>query len=242
MFKCPGAQNFRQPKPENIKCPFCSCDVEIWSDEVKATCPKCKKEFMREGEQSCLDWCKFAKDCLGDPLYDNYIRNKAVTMKTKLLKELETYFVDDTKRIYHAKKVMNYAEDLLKEEKGDWHIVIPTSILHDVGIKPAEQKYGSSAGHYQEKEGPRIARKILLKYGFKKKDIDQICEIIAHHHTPGKVNTNNFKILYDADWLVNLKDKASVKDKEKFKAIINKVFLTKTGKVIAQKMYLSNEE
>ena len=175
-------------------------------------------------------------------MYDKYIRNKAVTMKTKLLKELENYFGDDTKRIDHAKKVMNYAEDLLREEKGDLHIIIPTCILHDVGIKAAEEKNGSSAGHYQEKEGPGIARKILLKYGFKKEDIDQICEIIVHHHTPGKVNTNNFKILYDADWLVNLKGEVNVKDKEKFKAIINKAFLTKTGKIIAQKLYLSNED
>lgn len=77
MFKCPGAQNFKQPKPENIKCPFCSYDTEIWSDETKTTCPKCKKKFTRKSEQSCLDWCKYAKDCLGDPLYDKYIRNKA---------------------------------------------------------------------------------------------------------------------------------------------------------------------
>ena len=29
----------------------------------------------------------------------------------------------------------------------------------------------------------------------KKEDIDEICEIIANHHNPGKVNTQNFKIL-----------------------------------------------
>ncbi|MFH1868963.1 MAG: phosphohydrolase [Candidatus Omnitrophota bacterium] len=68
--------SFRQPKPDNIRCPFCFFDVEIWSDEVKATCPKCKKTFMRESEQSCLDWCKFAKDCVGDSLYKKYLHNK----------------------------------------------------------------------------------------------------------------------------------------------------------------------
>jgi len=39
--------------------------------------------------------------------------------------------------------------------------VIPASILHDVGIKAAEEKHGSSAGHFQELEGPEIARKIF---------------------------------------------------------------------------------
>lgn len=238
-IKCPGSQLFRQPKPENIPCPFCSADVEIWSDEVKATCPKCKKEFMRAAEQSCLDWCKFARECLGDPLYDKYVHNKTETIRVKLLKELEDYFGTDTKRIEHAKKVMLYAEGLLKKEKGDWHIVMPASILHDIGLKAAEKKYGSTAGKYQEKEGPEIARKILLKYGFQKGAIEEICEIIRYHHSPGKVDTDNFRVLYDADWLVNLKDEVDTKDKEKLKVLIEKIFLTSSGKETARNIYLS---
>lgn len=34
-----------------------------------------------------------------------------------------------------------------------------TAVLHDVGIKVAEQKYNSSAGHYQQLEGPPVARR-----------------------------------------------------------------------------------
>ena len=107
-----------------------------------------------------------------------------------------------------------------------------------MGIKTAEKKYGSAAGHHQEKEGPDIARKILLKLGCKKEDIDEICEIIAHHHTPGKVDTQNFKILYDSDRLINLKDEVDLDDKKKLRGMIDKVFLTKSGKEIAQKKYL----
>lgn len=162
-----------------------------------------------------------------------------VDIKQKLIQELETYFGSDTKRIEHAKSVLHFTEELLKREKADWHIVIPASILHDVGIKAAEEKYGSSASHYQEKEGPIIAKEILLKLEFKKEDIDEICEIIAHHHTPGKINTQNFKILYDADWLVNLKEKVNIEDKDKLNRVINKVFLTDTGKALAQKLYLA---
>ena len=70
--------------------------------------------------------------------------------------------------------------------------------------------------------------------------IDEICEIIAHHHSPGVINTNNFKILYDADWLVNLEDKVRRGDKRKLHQLIDKVFLTSTGKEMAQKIYLSD--
>jgi hypothetical protein len=76
IFKCPGAQRVTQPKPEIIKCPHCSKEVEIWTDEAKAVCPNCKKTVTRLKGQSCLDWCKYAKDCVGDKAYNKYIKNK----------------------------------------------------------------------------------------------------------------------------------------------------------------------
>lgn len=165
-------------------------------------------------------------------------RSGPLRIKQKLEKELEDYFGSDKKRINHAKTVLCHAEALLKKENADWHIVVPASFLHDVGIKQAERKYGSSAARYQEKEGPPVAREILLKLGFKKEDIDEICEIIAHHHSPGKIDTLNFKLLYDADWVTNLKDEVDTKDKARLEKIIDKVFLTDAGKELAKSIYL----
>ena len=75
-FKCPGSQTFSQPHPESIKCPHCGEEAEIWSDEVKTTCPKCKKTIFRGTLQSCLDWCKYAKKCVGEKIYETYMKNK----------------------------------------------------------------------------------------------------------------------------------------------------------------------
>ncbi len=238
ISKCPGSQSFSQPHPEYMNCNYCGAEIEIWTDEAKAECPKCKKTSIRLGGQSCLDWCKYAKDCVGGEIYSKYMQNKIIGLKQKLIEEMEGHFGQDAKRIRHAKNVMGFTEEILKSEKADWHIVIPASILHDTGIKVAEEKYGSSAGKYQEKESPGIAKKILLKEGFKKEDIDEICDIIAHHHSPGKVDTQNFKVLYDADRLVNLRDEVDVKDKEKVRKIIDKIFLTNTGRELAQRIYL----
>lgn len=236
-FECPGSGNIKRPTPESIKCPFCLGEVEIWTDEIEAACPNCKRPVAREQTQSCLEWCGYAKECIGENKYNAYMKNRTITAKDKLLKELEEFFGSDIKRIEHAKRVLSFSEELLKSERGDWDIVIPASILHDVGIKIAEDKYASPAGHYQEQEGPPIARALLDKVGFKKEAIDEICQIIAHHHSPGEINTQNFKVLYDADWLVNLKDEVDVKDKEKLSAMIDKIFLTETGKKIAEKIY-----
>ncbi|MFC2020288.1 HD domain-containing protein [Chloroflexota bacterium] len=156
-----------------------------------------------------------------------------------LIREMENYFGGDTKRINHARKVTAYAEQLLIHEGGSYPIVIGAAVLHDIGIHQAEKKYGSTSGKYQEKEGPPIARRILAELGFEQSQIDEICQIIAHHHSPGKINTRNFRILYDADWLVNLKDEYEIHDMGKLGNIIERVFLTDSGRSLARETYLT---
>jgi len=236
---CPGAKLIRQPKPEMFDCPSCGAEVEIWTDELRGTCSRCKTVVLRYQDQSCLEWCKLAETCVGQEAYDNFMQNRSQMIKDKLMHDVELLFGDDWKRIDHAKKVMGYVQEILQEEEGDWHILMPASILHDVGIKVAEEKYGSASGHLQEKEGPGVARRLLLKLGMRMEDIEEICEIIAHHHSPGIVKTNNFKILYDADLLVNIEEEGLTKDTSKLKGVVETSFLTPTGKVIAEKTYLS---
>jgi len=154
------------------------------------------------------------------------------------IKELELYFGSDEKRIRHAKKVLHYARELLSKEQADPYVVIPAAILHDVGIKAAEEKYHSSAGTYQEQEGPAIAGRILLDKDYDDENIYEICAIIAHHHTPGPQETINFKVLCDSDWLVNLADEMDTTDIPALKIAIDKIFLTETGKKMAKEIFL----
>lgn len=77
IFECPGSQKFKRPQPENIVCPFCGKDVEIWTDEVEAVCDNCKKKVGCKEGQNCLDWCKYAKECAGEEIYKKYMKNKS---------------------------------------------------------------------------------------------------------------------------------------------------------------------
>ena len=163
-------------------------------------------------------------------------------IKEALLEAMEDYFNVDTRRINHARKVTEYAEELLPLENGDYPIIIGASVLHDIGIHQAEKKYGSTAGKYQEKEGPPIACQILTRLKFGPDQIEEICKIIAHHHSPGKIKTQNFKILYDADWLVNLVDEYDIQDRNTLSSIIDKVFLTPSGKTRARELYLQEKD
>jgi len=68
MFKdsCPGSAEIKQPKPEELTCRNCGKAVEIWSDETEAKCKKCGRINARILGPSCIDWCAFAKECVGE--------------------------------------------------------------------------------------------------------------------------------------------------------------------------------
>jgi len=55
------------------------------------------------------------------------------------------------------------------------------------------------------------------------------------------MTTKNFGIVYDADWLVNLRDEYEVQDKNKLNNIIERVFLTRSGKALARRIYLAED-
>jgi DNA-directed RNA polymerase subunit RPC12/RpoP len=63
--KCPG-QDDRNLKSENLTCPACGYRIEIFSDEIMVRCPKCKEQACRNRLPSCVDWCKAARECIGE--------------------------------------------------------------------------------------------------------------------------------------------------------------------------------
>ena len=167
-------------------------------------------------------------------------------LKNKLIEELKNYFAEDKKRIKHALKVTAYAEKLtatFKERYSDKDIneqvIIYSAVLHDIGIKNSELKYNSSAGHYQEIEGPPVARKIMESLNIDSEIVNEIVKIIAHHHSPGEVRSSNFKLLYDADWLVNLAEVHDLKNMNSAqkKRLIEKTYLTEIGKELARENF-----
>lgn len=131
-------------------------------------------------------------------------------MEQKILNEMRNYFGDDKKRIAHAENVLKHAKKIMLKKGGDKDVIIPSAILHDIGIKECEHKYNSTNGQLQEKEGPPIARTILKKLNIDEKIINEVCKIIASHHSPGEINTLNFNIVFEADTAVNKIEKNNI--------------------------------
>ena len=144
-------------------------------------------------------------------------------MREKLIQRMKDVFGEDEKRINHALAVLKYAEQIHKVEGGDSNVITAAAILHDIGIHEAERKYGSAAGKYQELEGPPIARNILKDEGFASETIEHVCKIIANHHTAINIDTLEFRVLWDADWLVNIPDELDLTQTYKLARFIKKI-------------------
>ena len=74
---CPGSKTLREPMPEDYPCQQCGYkEVEIWTHELKGTCPKCGAPVFKERTPSCIDWCQHAKECVGEETFDRLMEGK----------------------------------------------------------------------------------------------------------------------------------------------------------------------
>ncbi|PJI08484.1 MULTISPECIES: HD domain-containing protein [Clostridium] len=156
-----------------------------------------------------------------------------------IVKEMILYFDGDVRRINHALKVYSFSKTIGELESiGDEKLKIleVAAVLHDIGIKESEKKYNSSAGNYQELEGPPIAKKLLAKFNFETSFVDRVCYLIGHHHTYTKIDDIDYQILIEADFIVNIFEDSIGKDK--IKIIKEKYFKTNAGIKFIENMYL----
>lgn len=148
----------------------------------------------------------------------------------KLSQSMIDFDKGDPKRIQHFLKVHSFAKLIGEGENLDektLFILEAAALTHDIGIKPAEEKYGSCNGKLQEQEGPAPARKMLTALEFDEDVIDRVCFLIAHHHTYNQVDGADYQILLEADALVNLfEDGLPAAATE---AAFKNVFRTETG-------------
>ncbi len=151
-----------------------------------------------------------------------------------------TYYGHDTRRINHALKVHAFATLIASREVQDERtreIISYTAILHDIGIHEAERKYNSTAGNYQQIEGPPIARKILSELDAPADIVNRVCFITGNHHSYNKIDGIDFQIIVEADFLVNIDEDKM--EQEAVESVLQKVFRTEMGKNLVKGIYLN---
>lgn len=149
-----------------------------------------------------------------------------------------SYNRGDAKRIQHFIKVHSFAKLIGETEDlspAELFVLETAAVVHDIGIKPSEAKYGRCDGKLQEQEGPEPARELLKGLGYENTVIERVCYLVAHHHTYENVEGLDYRILLEADFLVNLYEDGI--SKEGVQRAYEKILVTETGKRICREMF-----
>lgn len=145
----------------------------------------------------------------------------------------------DPKRIQHTTKVHAYASLIGRCERLDEEtqfVLENAALVHDIGIRASERKYGHQNGKLQEQEGPAVARDLLIRLGgYTDRQIERICWLVTHHHTYHVCDDLDYQILIEADFLVNLfEDDESPKA---IRAVRKNIFRTESGTRMLETMF-----
>ena len=150
----------------------------------------------------------------------------------------------DPMRIQHTTKVHAYARliGLCEGLDDDTQFILESAALvHDIGIRASEKKYGHQNGKLQEQEGPSVARELLTQLGgYTDAQIERICWLVGHHHTYHVCEDIDYQILIEADFLVNLYE--DNESPNAIEAVRRNIFKTKSGLKIFDDMYRVKEE
>jgi hypothetical protein len=171
--RCPGSASFTQPKIELVRCPYCGGDAEVWSDEPEGRCTACGRTICRTNTQSCIDWCKYARECLGDEKYKNYQNTKSTVRKEALLRAAGDRFGWDERRTEQARRIVQGVESILQEQpEADPNLLLAAAILAFA--------YRGAAGDGARPDRARIetAQTVLEDLNYPRGFVIQVCEIL----------------------------------------------------------------
>ena len=129
-------------------------------------------------------------------------------MTDELIIRTTEFFRGDARRIQHFMKVYTYAALIGRMEGLDddtMCVLEAAAVVHDTGIKKAEELYGYNNGKLQEQYGPEAADVLLKECGYDLKDRERVCYLVAHHHTYTGMDGADYRILVEADFLVKFR-------------------------------------
>ena len=67
MDGCQGKP--RTPTIEENICPNCGSTIEVFSTDTEVACENCGFVVYNDA-LSCVQWCKYARQCVGDAMYE----------------------------------------------------------------------------------------------------------------------------------------------------------------------------
>lgn len=152
-------------------------------------------------------------------------------MKTEqMISKMISFYSGNVSDIHHFIKVHAFAHEIGVMEKLDGKTLETleyAAIAHDIACPLCRRKYGSTEGRLQEKESEPLLREFLAEYDLPEEMLERIVFLVTHHHTYTGVDGPDYRILLEADYLVNFGE--NEKYRKGVKEFRKHVFRTETG-------------
>lgn len=140
--------------------------------------------------------------------------------------------------INHFLKVWAFAKNIGEQEGLDartQETLEFAAVVHDISCPLCSEKYGDTNGKHQEQESVPLVEAFFADEDCNA-DIERISWLVAHHQTYTDVDGMDYRILLEADFLVNADEsgysKSAIENAKK------QFFRTDTGLCLLNSIYL----
>ena len=135
--------------------------------------------------------------------------------------------------IDHLIRVWTYAKTIGELEKLDAEtqfILEVAAITHDIACPLCREKYGNTNGKKQEEEGVPMVRNFLADTELNPEQINRVAFLVGHHHTFSGIDSSDWQILVEADYIANASENGYSDDN--VRNFMNRIMKTESGKRI----------
>jgi hypothetical protein len=238
-MRCPGQDRayWKADAVFEVPCPQCGASVEFFKDESSGRCTACGHRFLNPGADfGCAEWCSLAKECVGFVVGrasapDSRPESTQGALAARLIQAVRDESGGDCSRIARAVSVFRFAKELIVSEGGDPRVILAAALLLETA---------SSRPEGERPQGDDLCRKargILRRIGLDGPATDRVCEILAHCQTDGELDTNEFRVVADADTLASLAAEGPRRSEAELESHIERGFKTASGRRKARSLF-----
>ena len=122
------------------------------------------------------------------------------------IEKMIAFYQGNLHDINHFLKVWAFAKTIGEQEGLDDQTQLTlelAAVVHDIACPLCRQKYGNTNGKYQELESPPLVEDFFAGMPVEGDMAERISWLVAHHHTYTHVDSLDYQILLEADFLVN---------------------------------------
>lgn len=159
-------------------------------------------------------------------------------MTEKIFEKMVDFYAGNRSDVAHFVKVHAYARQIgLLEclDAGLLETLEIAAIVHDIACPICREKYGNTLGSNQERESETVLRPFLAEFDLAPEQLERVVHLVTHHHTYTDVDGLDYRILLEADFLVNADE--SNYPRETIEHFRDNVYRTASGLRLLKSIY-----